>query len=633
MYVSGHVDIFNMVDIDLFTVVALNMMVVELGYTGESKPMFYNYLIPLTSLDEGLYALACEEDVRCLATVVKSFKLIEVYIEHSVMALDSYIRPPRFRATIEDITNEPELDKEAGFADVARSGVESSRLSHDESFGVDDLDLNINEPRLALKNPLEEAGTQEPTVEDVVLKDYVISVEDAEQGIDIAYETEYDVQSSEDTGTDNDDENEDFLIDEENEIVELDVNVHLFGISMDLPFDNIGVTNLVPDDVLEGEDVDVINADDFDSDLGNDYKTSNYRRRRIRARCDGKVHVLTMLQGTGPTDPNHGMEAGPSGSSGPSTRSKKKEEYRVNPEIPVKTVQDQLQRDLEVQISMSKAFRAKAKAKREIKGHHGWCGQEYKDLLWRSASATSVKDFEKCRSKSDLSLNNICEVFNSKIVRGRDKTAITLLEYIREYCMKRIMNVQSVIDKCDGPLTPSATKINESIKKEAHFLKVQWNGANKYQVSGSFGDQCVVDVVTMTCSCRKWELTRIPYKHDVAACWNMALNDQVAPPPKSWVNHCYWLTTWRETYSHKVGRPRKKIGQDGSGRSDVGPVIGLSIADGQGGAGGPGGAGVGSQGSSHTRWTKKRVQTERISPQKELPLNLQVNLLPILKCR
>ncbi|GJW99207.1 hypothetical protein Tco_0181015 [Tanacetum coccineum] len=173
MYISGRVDIFDMVDIDLFTVVALNMMVLKLDYTGKYEPMFYNYLRPLTSLDEGLYALACEEDVRCLATLVGSFKLIEVYIEHGVTALDSYLRAPPFRATIEEITDEPgsiaankkiknvvviddvmrqlsfeetKLDGEVGFADVARSGVDSSGLSHDESFGVDDLDLNLNEP-------------------------------------------------------------------------------------------------------------------------------------------------------------------------------------------------------------------------------------------------------------------------------------------------------------------------------------------------------------------------------------------------------------------------------------------------------------------------------------------------------
>ncbi|GJU85201.1 hypothetical protein Tco_1292747 [Tanacetum coccineum] len=81
----------------------------------------------------------------------------------------------------------------------------------------------------------------------------------------------------------------------------------------------------------------------------------------------------------------------------------------------------------------------------------GWCGQAYKDLLWRAASSTNVRDFEKCmlelktmnpkahewlnkipaehwarsyfsgRAKSDLLLNNIYEVFNGKIVGGRDK--------------------------------------------------------------------------------------------------------------------------------------------------------------------------------------------------------------------
>nr|GEZ15002.1 hypothetical protein [Tanacetum cinerariifolium] len=171
MYVSGRVDIFDMVDIDLFIVVALNMKVLKLGYTGKSEFMFYNYLNPVTSLYEGLYALACEKDVRCMVTIVWSFKLIEVYIEYGVTVLDSYLRAPRFRATLEEITDdlggividdvmrqlsfdEKKLDGEAGFTDVVGSGVDTSWLSHDESFGVDDLDLNLKEPRLALKNLL-----------------------------------------------------------------------------------------------------------------------------------------------------------------------------------------------------------------------------------------------------------------------------------------------------------------------------------------------------------------------------------------------------------------------------------------------------------------------------------------------
>ncbi|GJV63208.1 hypothetical protein Tco_1474036 [Tanacetum coccineum] len=404
--------------------------------------------------------------------------------------------------------DETKLDGEAGFADVAGSGVDSSGLSHDESFGVDDLDLNLNEepgvnlnvsqvetqselpvseepnvgrtqePILAevsIQEPIvAEVSTQEPImtedfiVEDVVLEDYMSSREDVAQyngefnestrsdgqfffddeGID----TKYDVQSSEDAGIDDDDDvDEDFLVDEENNIVEPDVDVHLFGISMDLPFDNIGVTNLVPNDVLEREDVDVINPDGSDSDHGNDEET-NYRKRRlaklrietegvinasgqwkysfytgqkfstlkeakdrvylhsieskrnlklykndgvkIRVRCDGKVPVFTMSHGDGPTSLKRRMEPRPSGSSGPTTRSKKRkntstnadsqastsgldahdkrdlcpwvlkikhytykflsekifEQVRVNSDIPVKAVQDQLQRELVVEV-------------------------------------------------------------------------------------------------------------------------------------------------------------------------------------------------------------------------------------------------------------------------------------------
>ncbi|GJX41393.1 hypothetical protein Tco_0256383 [Tanacetum coccineum] len=203
-----------------------------------------------------------------------------------------------------------------------------------------------------------EVSTKAPIVEDVrtqefSVEDYVSFGEDGEdveqdngqkdesaptdgqffyddEGIDTTYETEYDVQSSEDAGTDVD---EDFLVDEENETIEPDV-------------------------------VDVIDEDSFDNDPSND-EERNYRKRRlaelrikmegvinasgqwkysfytsqkftspkeakdrvylrcietrrnlklykndsvrIRVRCEGKFPVFTMSQGTGPTGPNSGM--------------------------------------------------------------------------------------------------------------------------------------------------------------------------------------------------------------------------------------------------------------------------------------------------------------------------------------
>ncbi|GKE11212.1 hypothetical protein Tco_1414763, partial [Tanacetum coccineum] len=229
-----------------------------------------------------------------------------------------------YSQVIEDVKSqlsfkETKLDGEADFGDVARSGMESSGLIHDESFGVDDLDLNLNEP--------------EPIVEEVRTQELILEEEDVKYG---------NSQEDESTpGTYDDDEDNDFLVDEENKILEPNVDVHLFSISMDVPFDNIGVTNLVIDDVSKGEDVDVINTDGFDSDPGNDDETSNYTRRRL-AELSREMEGVINTSG----------------------------QWKVNLEIPVKAVQDQLQRDLELQISMSKAFRAKAKAEREIRGDH-----------------------------------------------------------------------------------------------------------------------------------------------------------------------------------------------------------------------------------------------------------------------
>nr|KAJ0225348.1 hypothetical protein LSAT_V11C100006600 [Lactuca sativa] len=115
--------------------------------------------------------------------------------------------------------------------------------------------------------------------------------------------------------------------------------------------------------------------------------------------------------------------------------------------------------------------------------------KEYKEYFWRCATATTIPEFEaimvelwNCDIKayqwllkippkhcykfhtaiSDMLLNNLCEVFNSKLVNGRDKPIINCLEFIREYLMQRICNVMKVLNRCQGPLTPTSTKILES---------------------------------------------------------------------------------------------------------------------------------------------------------------------------
>ena len=87
------------------------------------------------------------------------------------------------------------------------------------------------------------------------------------------------------------------------------------------------------------------------------------------------------------------------------------------------------------------------------------------------------------RAHSDVLLNNMCEVLNGKLVFGRDKPIITLLEFIMEYCMKKIVNVQKAIDRCPGPLTPTETIMMSKIKEVVSNYKIMWNGEQKYQVT------------------------------------------------------------------------------------------------------------------------------------------------------
>ena len=94
-------------------------------------------------------------------------------------------------------------------------------------------------------------------------------------------------------------------------------------------------------------------------------------------------------------------------------------------------------------------------------------------------------------------------MFNKQLVEARDKPIVTALEYIREYVMKRIGNVNKLIEKADGPLTPSATSVLEAIKKEALKYTAFWNGGSKYQVNGPWLDNAVVDISQKVCSCRR----------------------------------------------------------------------------------------------------------------------------------
>ncbi|CAI9261197.1 unnamed protein product [Lactuca saligna] len=266
------------------------------------------------------------------------------------------------------------------------------------------------------------------------------------------------------------------------------------------------------------------------------------------------------------------------------------DQIESNPTIPVRALQEQLQKDYQVGFSIHKVFKVKSTAKKLVQGDYKKQYDVLRDYIMElqstnpettvklefdsepNLSATSISSYDveaynwlkqippqhwarshfTGRVVSDMLLNNLCEVFNSKLIEGRDKPLISCLEYIREYMMKRICNFIKVQKKCVGPLTPSATKIMEKNVNWASQYTVRWNGSDKYQVQGPWQDQHVVDMVERVCNCRKWELTGLPCKHVIAVLNDKADNGDEVGELHTYAHRVHWLETWKTAYVYKV---------------------------------------------------------------------------------
>nr|GEV78865.1 hypothetical protein [Tanacetum cinerariifolium] len=96
-------------------------------------------------------------------------------------------------------------------------------------------------------------------------------------------DSEYDADSSE-----NEEVNDyaDVMIDEENEIHEADVEVHLFGLrESDYQFTNVGVSSEVPDNVFMKKDAFEMDIDVFDTDSGGEGDCPS-----------GRIHAINKLK-------------------------------------------------------------------------------------------------------------------------------------------------------------------------------------------------------------------------------------------------------------------------------------------------------------------------------------------------
>ncbi|XP_021975385.1 uncharacterized protein LOC110870516 [Helianthus annuus] len=244
------------------------------------------------------------------------------------------------------------------------------------------------------------------------------------------------------------------------------------------------------------------------------------------------------------------------------TLEEKKSVTEDEDEVKISSKKPSVMSQFAVWISRMKTYRAKKLAKKHVKGDYveqytllqeyaNELIQKIQEMLWKCVDATIIPEFTLAMDElkafnkkahvwlskipplhwsrshfsgrviSDILLNNMCEVYNGKIVEGKDKPIISALEYIREYLMRMIVTVLKLIEKSEGLLTPKATEV--------------LIGSSRIQLTTMFSG-----------------MEGITTRHVVATLWEKAATSGRMGDLESWVHPFYTMERWKLVYSFKV---------------------------------------------------------------------------------
>lgn len=146
-------------------------------------------------------------------------------------------------------------------------------------------------------------------------------------------------------------------------------------------------------------------------------------------------------------------------------------------------------------------------------------------------------------TKSDLLINNHCEIFNAFILSARGKPIITMMQRIRILLMARIRRSREKMLKHEGTICPRIVLKLEENEKESSKFGTHWSGGDKYEVSTPYSAY-VVDLKEWTCSCRRFQLSGIPCHHASAAIL------YIKGKLEDYVHECYHTSTYLTTYNN-----------------------------------------------------------------------------------
>jgi hypothetical protein len=219
-----------------------------------------------------------------------------------------------------------------------------------------------------------------------------------------------------------------------------------------------------------------------------------------------------------------------------------------------------------------------------------------KDKLWKAASTYNIPGFDREMAamkrlspaahaylekidphtwarayfnigpKWDLVMNNICECFNSYIIKARDKPILTMLEMIRKKLMRRYQKKRQGIREYVGEWCPKILVKFEQCGKDAGECTAHYAGDGLYEVECSYGT-FVVDLTHHTCGCMQWDMTGIPCPHAISAILHNSSK------PEQYLHQYYSVENYKKAYDPMIYLVPSEDQWVKTGQDEVDPPI------------------------------------------------------------
>ncbi|XP_075661160.1 uncharacterized protein LOC142630989 [Castanea sativa] len=160
---------------------------------------------------------------------------------------------------------------------------------------------------------------------------------------------------------------------------------------------------------------------------------------------------------------------------------------------------------------------------------------------WLDAHSTTkwVRHMFSGAGLTDTILKNMCESFNSRILKFRSKPIISMC--IKLYLMTRFQENKEKGVRLDSNICAKVMKRLHKEKLAANRWLACWVGQTQFEVKNGL-QSFTVDLATEHCSCRKCDISGIPYAYAISCIF---FNKQDA---EQYVHPCYHVSTYKACY-------------------------------------------------------------------------------------